>query len=86
MTQQPTRNSAKGFVPITGNYLMTIREEDKVVDSLEWLKNMVAADLGLTTQFVKDSQKINNHINDYAKGIIWDYQDLLKILQEKKEA
>jgi hypothetical protein len=65
---------------------MTIREEDKVVDSLEWLKNKVAADLGLTTQFVKDNQKINNHINDYAKGIIWDYQDLLKILQEKKEA
>ena len=86
MTQQPTRNSAKGFVPITGNFLMTIREEDKVVDSLEWLKNMVAADLGLTTQFVKDSQKINDYINDYAKGIIWDYQDLLKVLQDKKEA
>lgn len=57
-----------------------------MVDSLEWLKNKVAADLGLTTQFVKDSQKINDYINDYAKGIIWDYQDLLKILQEKKEA
>jgi hypothetical protein len=65
---------------------MTIREEDKVVDSLEWLKNKVAADLGVTTQTVKDSQKINNYINDYAKGIIWDYQDLLKVLHDKKEA
>lgn len=65
---------------------MTIREEDKVVDSLEWLKNKVAADLGLTTQTVKDSQKINDYINDYAKGIIWDYQDLLKVLHDKKGA
>lgn len=65
---------------------MTIREEDKVVDSLEWLKNKVAADLGVTTQTVKDSQKINDYINDYAKGIIWDYQDLLKVLHDKKGA
>ena len=57
-----------------------------MMDSLEWLKNKVAADLGVTSKFVKDSQKINDYINDYAKGIIWDYQDLLKVLHDKKEA
>jgi len=57
-----------------------------MVDSLEWLKNMVAADLGVTSEVVRNSQTINNYINDYAKGIIWDYQDLLKVLHDKKEA
>ena len=54
-----------------------------MVDSLEWLKNKVAADLGVTSEFVRNSQKINDAINDYAKGIIWDYQDLLKVLHDK---
>lgn len=54
-----------------------------MVDSLEWLKNKVAADLGVTTEFVQNSQKVNDYINDYAKGIIWDYQDLLKVLHDK---
>ena len=54
-----------------------------MVDSLEWLKNKVAADLGVTSEFVQNSQKVNNYINDYAKGIIWDYQDLIKVLHEK---
>jgi hypothetical protein len=54
-----------------------------MVDSLEWLKNKVAADLGVTSEFVQNSQKVNDYINDYAKGIIWDYQDLIKVLHEK---
>ena len=57
-----------------------------MADSLDWLRNMVAADLGVTSEVVFNSQKINDKINDYAKGIIWDYQDLLKVLQTKKEA
>lgn len=57
-----------------------------MVDSLEWLKNKVAADLGVTSEFVRNSQKINDAINDYAKGIIWDYQDLLKLLHDKVSA
>jgi hypothetical protein len=57
-----------------------------MVDSLDWLKNKVAADLGVTREFVFNSQKVNDSINDYAKGIIWDYQDLIKLLQEKISA
>ena len=57
-----------------------------MVDSLEWLKNKVAGDLGVTSEYVFNSQKINDSINDYAKGIIWDYQDLIKVLQEKMGA
>ena len=57
-----------------------------MVDSLDWLKNKVAADLGVTTEFVRNSQKVNDAINDYAKGIIWDYQDLLKLLHDKVDA
>jgi len=57
-----------------------------MVDSLEWLKNKVAADLGVTSEFVFNSQNVNDSINDYAKGIIWDYQDLIKLLQEKISA
>jgi len=57
-----------------------------MVDSLDWLKNKVAADLGVTSEFVRNSQKVNDAINDYAKGIIWDYQDLLKLLHDKVNA
>lgn len=56
------------------------------MDNFDWLRNKVSADLGVTFEYVAKSITINNLIMDYAKGIIYEYADLIKVLHDKVQA
>ena len=49
----------------------------------EWLHNKVAADLGVTSKTITDSTWMMLQREEYAKGIIFHYEDLIVILHDK---
>ena len=57
-----------------------------MVDVTEWFENMIAADLGISTVVVQNSQFIQTQIERYKKAEIEDYEKLLQILHTNKEA
>ena len=52
-------------------------------DAFDWLYNKVAADLGITSAQLKANTSAFNTVMDYAKGIIFEYSDLIEKLHGK---
>lgn len=50
---------------------------------INWLINMVSADIGSTFDVVKSNSKLMTEIERYVKGEIYEYSDLIKVLTEK---
>ena len=52
-------------------------------DAFDWLYNKIAADLGITSAQLKADTSAFNTVMDYAKGIIFEYSDLIEKLHGK---
>lgn len=49
--------------------------------NIDWLINKVSADTGQTYENVRQSSKSMTQIERYVKGEIWEYEDLIKIIE-----
>lgn len=49
--------------------------------NIDWLINKVSADTGQTFENVRQSSKSMTQIERYVKGEIWEYEDLIKIIE-----
>ena len=59
------------------------QERPRLMGNLDWLINMVSADIGSTFDAVKTNSKLMNEIERYVRGEIFEYSDLIKVLTEK---
>ena len=48
---------------------------------IDWLINKVSADTGQTFKVVKENSKSMTQIERYVKGEIWEYEELIKIIE-----
>lgn len=49
--------------------------------NIDWLINKVSADTEQTFENVRQSSKSMTQIERYVKGEIWEYEDLIKIIE-----